>query len=390
MRAIELSKHGAARLFLGKCDFYEKDIIDSVKSFQPGEWVIINTDYIGFINPFVQNGPMLRIIRKVNNQSPFTTPPEELEDLLLDCYNHRTQFKNYSNYRLCYGDSDRIPGLVIDVFENCVLVQINTAGIDKFRNNIESFLNSKYSEKEVVFFDNKKYRENEVLPIYESTFKNDVKVLENGFKYEISNSTIQKVGYYFDHRENRLKLETFLNRVQKLENGMDLFCYTGSWGLHLLRGNVEKVEFVDQANMSDNIDRVLKDNDLEGRGTFIRRDVFSHLDLCIQNHKKFDIIVNDPPAFSKSEKNVHKALGGYEKLHYKALQLLNDKAFYVAASCTHGVSLSDLDLTVSKAAKRLGKRTVMLDTGVQGFDHPFSSFENKSFYIKYLLYQVYE
>lgn len=390
MRAIELSKHGAARLSLGKCDFYEKDIVDSIKSFQPGEWVKINTAYIGFVNPFVQSGPMLRVIRKLKDGENFNSPENELTILLNDCFNHRTQFESYTNYRLCFGDSDRLPGLIIDVFVNCILVQINTAGIDKFRKEIQSFLSSKYNDKEIVFFDNKKYRENEVLPIFDNEFTNDVFVLENGFKYEISNATIQKIGYYFDHRENRLKLEKLLKRTSPLKRGMDLFCYTGSWGLHMLRANVKEVDFVDQANMSDNIDRVLRDNNLEGRGTFIRRDVFSHLDLCIQNHESFDIIVNDPPAFSKSEKNIHKALGGYEKLHFKALTLINDKGFYVAASCTHGVSLSDLDHTVSKAARRLGKRIVMLDTGVQGFDHPFSSFENNSFYIKYLIYQVYE
>jgi 23S rRNA (cytosine1962-C5)-methyltransferase len=390
LRAIELNKQGAARLSLGKCDFYEKDIIDSIKSFQPGEWILINQEYVGFLNPFVQSGPILRVIRKLKKDEGTIDPPCELISLLEDCYLHRTQFDSYKNYRLCYGDSDRIPGLIIDVFENCVLIQVNTAGVDKFRNEIEVFLKEKYKSKEIVFFDNKKYRENEVLPIYESTFNSDVKVFENDFKYEISNSTIQKVGYYFDHRENRLKLESFLKRMGPLSRGMDLFCYTGSWGLHMLRGNVKEVEFVDQANMTDNISRVLEDNDLSGRGSFVRRDVFSHLDLSIQNHERFDIIVNDPPAFSKSEKNVHKALGGYEKLHFKALQLINNKGLYVAASCTHGVSLLDLDKTVDKAARRLGKRIVMLDTGVQGFDHPFTSFESKSFYIKYLLYQVYE
>ncbi|WP_127715270.1 class I SAM-dependent rRNA methyltransferase [Halobacteriovorax sp. HLS] len=390
MRNINLSKQATSRLLIGRSDFYLKDIEDNIKSFRPGEWITVNELYYAFINPFVIKGPILRKVVAIKDFSINTPPLEIITTLLRKSYDRRVQFLDYKNYRLCYGDSDQLPGLIIDVFENCVLVQINTAGIDIHRNEIIDYVASLYPQKKVSFLDNKKYRDNEVLPTYENSFTEDILVNENNFKYTISNSTLQKVGYYFDHRENRLKMETFLGRIAPLKNGMDLFCYTGSWGLHLLRAGVDNVTFVDQADMSENIDHVLDVNGFPNRGEFIRRDVFSHLDLCIQNHERFDIIVNDPPAFSKSEKNLKKALGGYEKLHAKAIKLINDKGFYVAASCTHGVSLKDLDSSVIKAATRIGRTVKMLDVGVQGFDHPFSSFESNEFYIKYLLYQVYE
>jgi 23S rRNA (cytosine1962-C5)-methyltransferase len=389
LKDIRLTKQGAARLSLGLCDFYERDISESIKSFQPGQWVYVDEGHIGFINPHVLSGPVLRIVTK-SSKIEESLVPDLIKKLITRCFEHRTQFKTYKNYRLCYGDSDKLPGLIVDVFENVVLVQINTAGLDKYRNHIKLVIEELFGKKDVFLFDNEKYRKNEVLPVFDSNFTGDVLVNENNFNYKISNKSIQKVGYYFDHRENREKLETFLSKVSSLNKGMDLFCYTGSWGLHLLRGGVQEVDFIDQADMSENIDYVIKENNFDNRGKFTRRDVFSHLDLCIQNHERFDIIVNDPPAFSKSEKNRHKAIGGYEKLHYKALQLLNEKGFYVAASCTHGVSLEDLDKSVLKAARRLEKNLVMLDVGAQGFDHPFASFESKSFYIKYLLYQVYE
>jgi len=390
LKKLLLTKEATRKLSHGKHDFYLRDLEGSIKSFQPGEWVEIDggeSSYYGFINSFVTSGPNLRIIGKKGSLSD---PLEIILAKITFCYDHRNQFSGYDNYRLCFGEADGLPGLIIDTFDNCILVQINTAGIDKFREEIKNFLVELYKEKEICFFDNSKYREREVLPEFESDLLSDVLVNENGFKYTISKETIQKIGYYFDHRENRRKLEDFLIRFTHLERGMDLFSYVGSWGLHLLRGGVEKVDFIDQANMGENTNNALVENGFSGRGQFIRKDVFAHLDLCVQNYERFDIIVSDPPAFSKSDKKLSKALGGYEKLHFKSLQLLNDKGIYVAASCTHGVTLEDLDQTVNKAARRLNKNIMLLDTGVQGWDHPFKSFKDNSFYIKYLLYQVYE
>ena len=390
MREVELSKSAVRQLSQYCSSFYEKDIETSVKSFQPGEWVSVcseNKKYLGFINSNVVAGPVLRVIGEVSgNDEPKTI----VLGLIQEAFDRRDIFKSYKNYRLCYGESDRLPGLLVDVFTNYVLVQINTAGIDRFREEIKVFLAALYPERNVILFDNEAYRKNEMLPLFENSSVDEVQVEESNFKYVINGETIQKIGYYFDHRENRLKLERFLSEITHLSKGLDLFSYIGSWGLHLLRGGVENVEFVDQANMSENISSSLLLNGLEGRGQFIRKDVFSYLDGCIQKNQKFDIIVSDPPAFSKSEKNLKKALGGYEKLHAKCLKILNDSGYYVAASCTHGVSIEDLDQTVLKASGRIGKRVHLLDVGIQGWDHPFEGLSSKAFYIKYLLYKVYK
>ncbi|CBW25048.1 conserved hypothetical protein [Halobacteriovorax marinus SJ] len=390
MREISLREAAARQLSQYCSSFYERDIETSIRSFTPGEWVIVKgkkREFIGFINPLVTQGPCLRVVCEKNSER---TPLEIVEYLLSKSLAKRSKYIDYKNYRLCYGDSDFLPGLIVDVFQNYVLIQINTAGLDKYRLEIKDFLIKSYPSKKVVLFDKAEYRKNELLPEYEVEEISDVEILENDFKYSVSAKTIQKVGYYFDHRENRLKLENFLKRIESLESGVDLFSYVGSWGLHLLRGGVGKVEFVDQADMQTNIENNLKLNNFEGRGSFTRSDVFSYLEQCLQNNNKFDIIVSDPPAFSKSERNVKKALGGYEKLHTKALKVIKDNGYYIAASCTHGVSLEDLDRTVSNASLNVGKTLSLLDIGVQGFDHPFESLKSKAFYIKYLLYQVCE
>ena len=136
------------------------------------------------------------------------------------------------------------------------------------------------------------------------------------------------------------------------------------------------------------IEENLKLNKFSGKGNFIRSDVFKFLDSAYAANKKYDVIVSDPPAFTKSEKNKTTALHGYEKLHLKAMKLLNDKGLLVVASCTHYASHEELDKTVQDAAFRNGQKIQLLDMGVQGFDHPMVGLKDKSFYIKYLVYFV--
>jgi 23S rRNA (cytosine1962-C5)-methyltransferase len=120
----------------------------------------------------------------------------------------------------------------------------------------------------------------------------------------------------------------------------------------------------------------------------VRGDVFKYLDQALVENKKFDVIVSDPPAFTKSEKNKVTALQGYEKLHMKSMKLLNDQGIMVVASCTHYASFEELDKTVQDAAFRNGQKIQLLDLGGQGFDHPMTGLKDKSFYIKYLVYYV--
>ena len=386
----------------GERELSEKDLVDIPKGFMPGEWFIIDDqlskkNFIAYINPYSESFYKIKVVIEDTEKKYNSKSSEEFVALEIIISQMKKAFMKrdiYTDYasgaRLIYGMNDSLPGIIVDKYQKYIFAQINTAGMDRFRLEIKKEIEKCYPSQKVIFFDNFEYRKAEVLPIHEpEEFDGDLEVLENGLRYNISQQVMQKIGYYYDHRENRSKLFHLLNRTKfNKKSGLDLFSYVGSWGLNLLAAGVENVEFVDQGNMDEATKKNLDLNNFSGKGSFTRSDVFKFLDAAILSEKRYDIVVSDPPAFTKSEKNKVQAIQGYEKLHLKAMKVLSNEALMVVASCTHHVNYEELDKTVQDAALKNSQKVHLLDMGVQGFDHPFSGFKDKSFYIKYLVYSV--
>lgn len=388
MREFSLNPKRINDVERGENFFFEKDLNESIRSCTPGEWITVTLGkkkVIGFVNPFVENGAAVTII------NDYASSPEEyLKKTITKKINRRTLLGYGQNSRLIYGFEDNLPGIIVDSYTNAAIAQINNAGMDKYRSLIKELLND-LLDSQVYFLDNESYRKNEGLPLYEiETLPDEIIVEESEFKYKLSSSVMQKVGYYYDHRENRLKLEKTIKRLnRKFTKGVDLFCYIGSWGLHALRAGVEHLEFVDQADMNDTVMGNIEFNNIEShRASFERTDVFKYLDAKIETSSSFDLIICDPPSFTKSAKNKNKAIAGYEKLYAKIFQLIENGGVLAAASCTQYISLEELDLAVVKMAKKYGRQVQVLDLGIQGWDHPIKSLKSKSNYIKYLCYIV--
>lgn len=398
MKVIELKDSGLNKIKKFEFELKEDDLNNLPKGLTPGEWIVAenkksNKSFVAYVNLHSESPFKVKVVTPFDNLTLLKNENIELiivESLLKKAFEKRVVFKELEHgYRMVHGAQDNLPGLIIDVFVNAVTVQINTAGIDKFRDNIKDFCEKLFPEKKVYLLDDDSYRKHEFLPQFPTKdFPENVEVIENGFKYKISKDVFQKIGFYYDHRNNRKKLENKIKEMNKVyNNGLDLFSYVGSWGLHALRAGVKKVEFVDQGNMGEAIANHLSTNGFTNRGEFFRSDVFKFLDLKISEKQYYDLIISDPPAFTKSEKNKNNAVLGYEKLHQKCLKILSPEGLFVAASCTHYLSLEELDKTVQVAANREGVKLQMLDLGIQSPDHPISSFLDKGNYIKYILYR---
>lgn len=402
MKLLSLQPKSSSKVSRGERELSENDIVELPKGLIPGEWIIVQDstskkNYVGYCNPHSLNFYKIKLVHE-DKTFEFNQHSNEMQagSLLIErklrvATAQRKKMGGYeSGARLIFGTNDELPGLIVDKYKKYILIQINTAGIDRYRDFIKSFFDTNYSEVESLLFDNADYRKSEVLPVHEvKAITENLEVLENQIKYLIPSAVVQKIGYYYDHRENRKKLQQLLERMNvRKDSGLDLFSYVGSWGLHMLKAGVRHVDFVDQADMSEVTNTNLKINGFENNGHFTRQDVFKFLDVAASEGKKYDIIVSDPPAFTKSEKNKHTAIQGYEKLHVKAMKLLADEGLMVVASCTHYVSFEELDKTVQEAAFKNMQKIQLLDIGIQGFDHPVSGFKDKSFYIKYMVYSV--
>lgn len=401
LKTLKLKASSSHKLLKNEKELSSKDIEEIPKSITPGEWILIIDEvqkrkYLSYMNPHSESFFNIKVIKPYpiewkSDLSETDLALSVITEVIEKAISKRKIFSTYINGgRLVYGNADSLPGLIVDMYKKYILIQINTAGLDRFRNEIQNIFAKNFQDKKAILFDNVEYRKFEILPTYENEkIDEDLEVIENDIKYLISKDSLQKIGFYYDHRENRLKLKRKILELNiNKENGLDLFSYVGSWGLHLLSAGVKHVEFVDQGNMEKSIQKNLELNNFKDRGVFTRKDVFKYLDELNGQNKRFDIVVSDPPAFTKSEKNKHTAIQGYEKLHFKALKLVSDSGLFVAASCTHYVDIHELDKTVQDAAQRNNQKIQLLDIGVQGHDHPVTGFKDKSFYIKYLLYLV--
>lgn len=389
MRTIHLAKSGALKAKSRPADLRFSDIETSIKGCVPGEWTLFENQksgesFIGFVNPTaLPSAPCAFIL----SSKKFESPWDYIQTKLSLAVKKRLELTDYGkNARMVFGANDGLPGLIVDSFQNCALAQINTAGLDQFREKIKMELESLLSAQ-VYLLDNEEYRKAEGLPIYNDEFSLDtLKVIEGNLRFELSKERLQKVGFYYDHRENRSKLSLALARSSSsFKKGLDLFCYAGAWGMTMAKAGVESVDFVDQADFADEFSRNLKLNELMGEHEFHRKDGFQFLK---ETKNSYDIIVSDPPAFAKSPKGAKKALEGYQKLHRLCLRALRNHSYFAACSCTRYVDLKEFLATVESAARSTGSKVTLIDIGTQGPDHPCSGLSDKSNYLKYGLFLV--
>lgn len=391
MRTIRPSKTGLNKLRSHHLELRSSDMEDHLRSFTPGEWCLIEAEserWLCFVNPLVnEKFSSVYVVEKITKDNSQITTEDLIRDRISRAYNKRLRFQGYDKgSRIFYGVSDGLPGLIIDLYMNAAVVQINTAGIDRYRELIKAHVET-ITGRSAYLLDNEKYREREGLPSYGEQQLPSLSVVENGISYEIRSSVLQKVGFYYDHRENRLIMQSVLKRFsQPLSKGVDLFCYVGAWGLNALSAGVEHVDFVDQGDFGDEIKQTLEMNSFAGRGEFFRGDVFRFMDERIQKKQGYDLIMSDPPAFAKSANQKAQALEGYSKLHRKVLKLANPGAICIFSSCTHYVSWEEFQKNIIDAAQRENKKIQLLSTGIQGWDHPVRALSERSNYIKSFTY----
>ena len=382
-------------------------------TIKDGEIVEVYTKAGGFLGSGVLNKKSKISIRIISN-SHADKISENYESFwfskIENAYNLRKlYYKNEDSYRLIFGEADFIPGLICERFydvnkKTFIVIQFLSLSCDIFRKEILSAVKKICKPDYIYEKSDVSVREKEGLPsvsgwidLSDDLFafaskkspyfydKDDFVIVENDVKLKIDIINGQKTGYFLDQKFNRQTLKTFVNGKSVL----DTFTHTGAFGLNAVKGGAKNVIAVDISEEAVKmVNENIKLNDAGDKMTAVCKDVFELLKEYEKENKKFDVIILDPPAFTKSAKMIEKAYGGYKEINLRAMRLLNDGGILITCSCSYYMESNLFVDMLMHAALDSHKRIQILEKRGAGPDHPVLLGYPKSEYLKCVICKI--
>lgn len=354
-----------------------------LSAFQPGDLALIK-DHGGqalgsaYVNPHTLIAARL-ISRKPNAKLGGNFFKERISTALI----LRERLYNKPFYRLIFGESDGIPGLVIDRFGDVFSLQITTAGIEKSKEILVTTLVELFQPQAIVLKNDNSQRELENLSteseVVYGALPNEIIIEENNAKFKINILEGQKTGWFYDHRNSRAQCAA----LSKNQRVLDLFCYSGAWGIPAAIAGASEVVCVDSSESALAMAaESAKLNNVAVKMQFVRSDVFEFLKTARENQERFDVVILDPPALIKRKKDFKAGFEAYRRLNQLALQVLAKNGVLISASCSHHLSKENLHEILRSQARHIDRHLVFFAQGGQGFDHPVHPAIPESEYLK--------
>ena len=295
----------------------------------------------------------------------------------------REQLFDKPFYRLIFGESDGLPGLVIDRFGSVLSVQITTAGIEKQKEALIKTLVELFTPEAIILKNDNGQRQLEGLSqedeVIYGAMPDTLIIEENNTQFLLNAVDGQKTGWFYDHRNSRAQLA----KLAKDQRVLDLFSYSGAWGIPAATAGATEVTCVDSSEsalaLAENSAQL---NNVKDKMKFVRSDVFEFLKQARENHEHYDIIVLDPPALVKRKKDFKAGYEAYRRLNHLALQVLSKNGILVSASCSHHLSKANLHEILRSSARHIDRHLVFFATGSQGPDHPIHPSIPETEYLK--------
>lgn len=286
-------------------------------------------------------------------------------------------------YRLVFGESDGLPGLVIDRFGPVLSVQITTAGIEQRKESLFAALIELLAPEAIVLKNDNSQRQLEGLSmeseIAYGKLPDPLIIEENGARFKIDILEGQKTGWFYDHRNSR----AFVAGIAKGQRVLDLFSYTGAWGIPAALAGAAEVTCVDASEGALALAQENAQlNRVQDNMHFVRSDVFEFLKDARQENQLYDIIVLDPPALIKRKKDFKQGYEAYRRLNHLALQVLSKNGILVSASCSHHLSRENLHEILRSSGRHIDRHLVFFASGGQGPDHPIDPAAPETEYLK--------
>ncbi len=383
---LRLRKHEERRLRAGHLWVFSNEVDirhTPLTGFAPGDAVQV-TDYTGkFIGHAYVNPHSLICARLVSRDREHPLDPSLLNHRFNVALSLRRRLFPDPYYRLAFGESDALPGLVVDRFGEVLSVQITTAGMEAQKQAIVTALDKLLKPKSIILRNDSPIRELEGLPTYVETALGEapaqLDIIENGCRFQAPALSGQKTGWFYDHRLNRGRATHYVKDMRVL----DVFSYLGGWGIPAAVNGAREVVCIDASGAAlDQLAANAALNQVADRITTLQGDAFEALRALREERERFDVILLDPPAFIKRRKDAKQGLEAYRRVNQLAMQLLSRDGILVSASCSYHLERQRLQQILLKTGRQLDRHLVLLEQGHQGPDHPVHPAIPESDYLK--------
>ncbi|HPI20902.1 MAG TPA: class I SAM-dependent rRNA methyltransferase [Candidatus Kapabacteria bacterium] len=389
METIQIKSNAFKRLSTGHLWVYSNELTE-IPKLKPGTIVkaVINKSNqksfgLAFYNPHSLISLRLLSTEKEINADFFIERIKKANSMRREIY------PNCNMYRLVFGESDLLPGLIIDRYGDYFALQIHSAGMENLINQIIDALIQIFPKtKGIIRKDNSHFRIIEGLQLIEEVVFGEIPenifCEELGIKLSISLLGQQKTGYFLDQRENRFSIRNIVKNKTVLD------CYTNQGGFALNASIAGAKEVIGLDSSSTAIEKAKQNamlNQLQNID-FIEYDVEEYFEKLFEENRKFDVIILDPPAFAKNKKSIYSALSKYSKINRMALKLLEIGGYLITSSCSYHIKESEFYNAVTNEAVKQGYRLTLIQRGNQAPDHPILTCMDETNYLKFFIFKL--
>lgn len=391
---VILKKGEGRTLKAGGLWVFDNEIAKIDGEFENGDIVAV-LDFDGYFMGYGFINTKSKItVRLLTRKKDDVVDEKFIEKRVRDAWNYRKDTIDTSSCRIIFGEADFLPGIVVDKFSDVLVVESLALGIDKLKPVILDCLKKVLAEDNITVRgvyerSDAKVRQNEGMERYKGfigrEFDTKVEIVENGVHYYVDVRDGQKTGFFLDQKNNRKSVQ----RIVKDKTVLDCFTHTGSFALNAGYAGAKEVLGVDASDLA--VEQARENaqlNNLQDRVKFMTADVFDLLPKLEEEGKKYDVVILDPPAFTKSRSSIKNAVKGYREINLRGLKLVKDRGYLVTCSCSHFMDPELFAKTIKEAAHGAHKRLRQVEFRTQAPDHPILWAADESYYLKFYIFQV--
>ena len=391
---VRIKKGTGRTLKAGGAWIYDNEIDTISGDFENGDLVTVE-DFDGYPlgHGFINTSSKLTV-RMLSRKKDTVVNEDFIEQRVRTAWEYRKATTDISSCRVIFGEADFLPGIVIDKFEDVLVVESLALGIDRLKPVILDKLKKVLAEDGILIRgiyerSDAKVREQEgmerVKGFLSEPFDTSVEIVENGVHYLVDVKDGQKTGFFLDQKYNRLAVQKLCKDARVL----DCFTHTGSFALNAAYAGAKEVIGVDASELG--VEQARKNaalNGLENVASFVCEDVFELLPRLEKEGEKFDVVILDPPAFTKSRNSIKNAIKGYREINLRGMKLVKDGGYLCTCSCSHFMDYELFTKTINQAAHNVHKRLRQVEYRTQAPDHPILWAADESYYLKFYSFQV--